>query len=193
MNEGRVWALGAKINLCQKTVRAPLPRAPRTPHPGRGLGPARSRRFIIERKRRRRQATPDTRGSDTVHTRYARKEGHSNGDELREALRELYAGVTQALHAGALTPRLQWPRGLALDLAVVVRCRLLPSPPQQACILSIPKHCVAHLVEGEELWRWAAEALIRRYPAANSRSPLSSSLASVCRLSAVCLWTSTYS
>ena len=55
-----------------------------------------------------------------LHTRFqhgtheVRTQGHSNGDELREALR-------QVLHAGALTPRLQRPRlGLVIVVAAVV-------------------------------------------------------------------------
>ena len=87
-----------------------------------------------------------THGSNTG-THGIRTQGQSNGDELREALRR------------RCTPGRSRPgySGLGLDLAVVVAAAAALAA--AAGILSIPKHCVAHLVEGEELWRWAAEAL----------------------------------
>ena len=87
-----------------------------------------------------------THGSNTG-TNGVRTQGHSNGDELREALRR------------RCTPGRSRPgySGLGLDLAVAVAAAAALAA--AAGILSIPKHCVAHLVEGEELWRWAAAHL----------------------------------
>ena len=95
-----------------------------------------------------------THGSNTG-THGVRTQGHSNGDELREALRR------------RCTPGRSRPgySGLGLGLVVVVVAAVVVAAVAALAaaagvvVLSIPKHCVADLVEAEELRRWAAEAL----------------------------------